>query len=52
MKGVMRVTTIRRNLAADLLQVQLLEATLTRIGSNLNSARRKSKAHSADLAAE
>ena len=35
MKGVMRVTTIQRNLAADLLQIQPADAALTPVGCDL-----------------
>jgi hypothetical protein len=35
MKGVMRVTTIQRNLAADLLQIQPAEASLTPVGCDM-----------------
>ena len=35
MKGVMRVTTIQRNLAADLLQIQPAEASLTLVGCDM-----------------
>ena len=35
MKGVMRVTTIQRNRAADLLQIQPAEAAFTPVGCDM-----------------
>ena len=35
MRNVMRVTTIQRNLAADLLQIQPADAALTPVGCDL-----------------
>jgi hypothetical protein len=35
MKGGMRVTTIQRNLAADLLQIQPTEASITPVGCDM-----------------
>jgi hypothetical protein len=35
MKGVMRVTIIQRNIAADWLQIQPPETALTRIGCDI-----------------